>query len=143
MGNRAQKTPTRQIKNRKETVRKLKANINGAGFFIARKDLFTHPKYYALSKNAKILLIELLARYNGKNNGDLAVTYQETVELLSIPKGIVKATFLELEEAGFIIKTRQGNRRECSLYAVTCYKLDAIEKINQHATHSAGDDWKK
>lgn len=143
MGNRAQKIPTKQTQAKRARMRELKGSINGASFFIGRKDLFAHANYYALSKNAKILLVELLARYNGKNNGDLAVTYREAEELLSIPRGIIKTIFLELEEARFIIKTRQGNRRECSLYAVTCFKLDAIAKINQKATNNSSDDWKK
>ncbi|MBV7387251.1 helix-turn-helix domain-containing protein [Pasteurellaceae bacterium TAE3-ERU1] len=143
MGNRAQKIPTRQAQAKRARVREIKGSINGASFFVGRKDLFTHANYYALSKNAKILLVELLARYNGKNNGDLAITYDEVAQILRISRQRAFNAFKELEEAGFIVKTRQGNRRECSLYAVTCYKLDAIAKINQRATHSSSDDWKK
>lgn len=143
MGNLAQPTPTRQRKEKKARIKEFKASVNGASFFIARKDLFTHANYYALSKNAKILLVELLTRYNGKNNGDLGITFDNVLSLLRINRQRAFDAFKELEEGGFITKTRQGNRRERSLYAVTCYRLNAIEKVNQKATHTASDEWKK
>ena len=67
-----------------------------------------HPKWRSLSGNAIKVFIELRSRYNGGNNGKVRLSLDEGARLLGISKSTVSRAFAELEEKGFIDKTRQG-----------------------------------
>jgi hypothetical protein len=50
----------------------------------------------------------------------------------------------ELLEKGFIIITRQGGLRECSLYAVTFFAIDECDgKLDVSASRSPSNLWRK
>jgi hypothetical protein len=80
-------------------------------------------QYAALSWPARALLIELAAQFNGHNNGDQSAAFA-----LHRKRGWTRSTLqaatVELEQAGFIVRTRQGGRNACNLYGLTWQPLD-------------------
>jgi hypothetical protein len=67
-----------------------------------------HPAFRALSGPAMKVWWELRCRYNGGNNGRLHLSMSEAAKLLGLSKTTVARAFAELEAAGFIVKTREG-----------------------------------
>ena len=62
--------------------------------------------YADLSPNAKALLIELIGRYNGKNNGDLALSETDAARRIGIKsRKTAGKAFGELLDVGLIAMT--------------------------------------
>jgi len=71
-------------------------------------DLLHHPAFRSASGNAKAVLLELWSRHNGKNNGDLSLSYREAKTLLGLGQAAFSAALDELQERRFIISTSPG-----------------------------------
>lgn len=56
----------------------------------------------ALTPQARALYVELAQRYNGSNNGEIALSVREAARALHIAKDTATRTFHELEAVGFI-----------------------------------------
>jgi hypothetical protein len=83
-----------------------------------------------LSAHATKLLVDLLAQYNGSNNGDLCATWSVMQERAWKSRDTLAKALKELLDTGFVTQTRQGGRHAPSLYAVTFYALDANSKLD-------------
>ena len=65
--------------------------------------------YKALSAAAKILYFYLKGKYNGSNNGEIALHYSELKEVVGIKSSAtVSNAFKELIEKGWVKKTKHG-----------------------------------
>jgi hypothetical protein len=82
------------------------------------------PAWLSLSCQAKCLLIELMALYNGMNNGELYLSVRCASRLLHTGMRQARAAFAELEDRGFIRATRKGSRtRRGEIRLATCWRL--------------------
>jgi DNA-binding transcriptional MocR family regulator len=63
--------------------------------------------YKNLGCGARSLLIELIYRFNGRNNGMIFLSSREAAERLNISKNTVGGYYKELCLAGFIVETRK------------------------------------
>ena len=108
---------------------KGRRQISGT-FSMVPSTVIDSPAYAALSWPARALLMELASHYRGSdgkhregNNGDLCAAYTSHQ-----PRGWQRSTLqratTELEQAGFILRTRQGGRNACNLYALTWQPID-------------------
>lgn len=93
-----------------------------APFFKLERRLVQSPGYRSLSATARLVLIELMAQSNGKNNGDLSATRTMAREWgIGSPVTLQKA-LSELESAGWIVQTRSSlfsrHGARCALYAL-------------------------
>ncbi|UFI02148.1 helix-turn-helix domain-containing protein [Roseibium aggregatum] len=70
--------------------------------------LLRHPAWRSLSGPAVKVFFELRSRFNGGNNGKLHLSLDEAANLLGMSKSTVQRSFKELEQKGFIAKTKQG-----------------------------------
>lgn len=116
----------------------------GPTFVMLRHDMVRSRAWHALSGNAIKLAIFLVNQYNGKNNGDFSMA---KVDLLAggwLSQTTAIRARHELEKAGFIITTRHGYRRVCSLYAVTWLPIDECpgKRLEVASTRTALDLWK-
>ena len=68
-----------------------------------------HPAWRRLSGSAKSVFLELRSSFNGSNNRQLRLSLGEGAKLLGMSKTTIDRKFDELEGAGFIVKTKQGN----------------------------------
>lgn len=82
-------------------------------------------EYWGLSAQAMRVLNYLwFAQYNGQNNGDLSAAYSQMRERGFKSRDTVWRALRELEEKGWIVRTRQGGRHRCTLWALTMCALD-------------------
>ncbi len=93
----------------------------------------------SLSGAAAKVYIELRARYNGANNGDLSLSYREAADYLGLGKTSVKRAFDELQGKGFIVKTSQGHwyERKAATWAAT------DKPVNHPSAAPATNAWKE
>lgn len=94
---------------------------DGEQFFTMGYRTAQSPAWRSLNGPAVKVFIELRTRFNGRNNGRLHLSLEESKRLLGLGKSTVARALEELEEKGFIKKTRQGQfyGRMASEYALT------------------------
>lgn len=89
----------------------------GKTFTAVQRAATACANYSKLTVEGKALLLDAASLFNGKNNGDISLTYKKMH-----PKGWSKRKLeharKELEHYGFINVTRQGGRNTPTLYAL-------------------------
>jgi hypothetical protein len=96
-----------------------------------------------LSHKAAHLLDNLIAQFDGKNNGDLSAAPKIMKLFGWNSQGSIHSALVELLGYGFIEQTRQGGKNQCSLYAVTWHAIDECNgKLDVKATRVASSLWK-
>ena len=97
-------------------------------FLALPKVVIESPDFSLLSGAAVKLLIQVAAKFNGKNNGDLSATYTDLSSRGWRSKSTLARKLRELEDRGFLLKTRHGFFKNpgarCDLYAVTWLGID-------------------
>lgn len=117
---------------------------SGSTFIQLSHFVVRSPEWCRLSGAETRMLIELAAKYNGRNNGDLSATYADLSPRGWASKDTIHRALKGLEDAGWIIKTRQGGRHVGpSLYAITWWPIDESYKHHERGTHKATHAWKK
>lgn len=102
------------------------------------------PGFFALSGAAMKMLLFLAAQYNGRNNGDLSATKAMVKDAGVCSPSKLGELLSQLEEAGFIVLTRHGNRKLCNLYALTWYGIDSCAgKGLEILPGPPRNDWRK
>jgi len=84
----------------------------------------SHPDYISLSPRAIKALIDIGRQYNSNNNGDLSLSWKSARERGWTSKDQLGKAIQELLEKNLILKTRQGGRHCCNLFALTWYAID-------------------
>lgn len=96
---------------------------SGPAFFKLEVRLVQSPGHRALSFVARVVLQELMAQHNGRNNGDLSATRTMAKEWGIGAPATLQRALEELQQAGWIIQTRTSvfNRHgaRCALYALS------------------------
>lgn len=82
------------------------------------------PEFGRLSGWGIKLIFELARQYKGSNNGDLSAAFSVLRERGWNSSATLSRALTELLEAGWIIRTRQGGRNRCSLYALTWWEVN-------------------
>lgn len=99
--------------------------------------------YARLPPRAVKLLLDVLRFYNGRNNGDISITWSTMRPLGWKSKDQLQKATIELEHHGFIKKSRQGGRHLCSLYALTFFSVDECGgKHELTPSSSATNEWR-
>ena len=99
----------------------------GKGYVPLKRELWEHPEVRGRSAPAKVLLIELLYRYTGQNNGQIRMSWDEAQALLGCSRRMVGYYFAELHRVGLIEITVKGSfdhkagarKGTCNLYRLT------------------------
>ena len=102
-----------------------------------------------LSAHAVKLFFDLMAQYRGFNNGDLSAAWKLMQARGWRSRDTLGKALAELQEGGFIVKTRQGGLHKCSLFALAPYEIDECldkqgrSKFDAHMkpTSSPPDGW--
>jgi hypothetical protein len=86
--------------------------------------------YLNLGANAKVLLLELVYQYNGKNNGDLTCAWAVLKKRGFKAETTINRAKKELLQGDLITEVRKGvaqkGKRLCSLYAINWQSLDEV-----------------
>ena len=112
-------------------------------FVMLYTDMLRHPNFCRLSCRAVKLLVDVSASYTGSNNGDLAVTLKVMSPSGWTSNDQLRKALAELLHYGFFVKTRQGGRNHCSLYALGWHAIDHCKgKHDSIETHTSLDYWR-
>lgn len=98
-----------------------------------------------LSPHAAKLLIDLLALLgpNATRNGDLSLSPRVMRARGWSGRETLRMAVAELLEHGLLAQTRQGSRRDCSLYALALYPVNCdIDKLDAGPGSYTTQDWK-
>jgi hypothetical protein len=95
------------------------------------------PALTALSPFAAKLLLDLLAQYNGNNNGDLTTAWRVMRARGWASNDSLYKARRELESRGWIQRTRQGGRHVATLWALTIYARRRQSDRQGEARHTA------
>lgn len=117
-----------------------------AGSFVAVPHAcLNHANYTRLQPRAVKLLWDIYAQYRGQNNGDLCAAWSVMQNRGWRSKDQLNKALGELQSSGWIIKTRQGGRNQCSLYAVTFQAIDEChpKRLDVPPTVTAPGLWKR
>ena len=77
-------------------------------FILLYRNVKRSKAYHALTVYARALLIELVDRYNGCNNGMIGLGVREAKYELGCSQGRVSKAMLELDDAGLARPTKIG-----------------------------------
>jgi hypothetical protein len=109
--------------------------------------LLNSPEFLGLSGIGVKLAMHFAAKYNGRNNGDLSCAFSEMKGRGWASSETLARAIRELLRTGFLLKTRQGGKNQCSLYAVTWWKIDASDKYDAalgiKATAAPPNTWRR
>ena len=74
-----------------------------------------------LSGNALKTLIEMYSRFNGRNNGQLCLSYADAAKRLKLGHATIRRAFDELQAKGFIQLVKRGHwyGRKATEWAIT------------------------
>jgi hypothetical protein len=104
--------------------------------------MLLHPAFGKLSSNACKALLFLASQYRGENNGDLTIAWRIAKDKGFRSNGSLRVSTLELVTAGFVIRTRQGGRNQCSLFALSWFPINHCDgKLDVPATSIASNEW--
>ena len=102
--------------------------------------LLRSPAWKSLPGMARALYIEIVERYNGRNNGQIPYSVREGCEALHISKSTSKQLLDFLQDRGFIVRTKKGAFsmkavRDASEWRLTEYDADHMPgMMARHAT---------
>jgi hypothetical protein len=122
---------------------RLTGKGQSAPFLMVPRDVLDSAIFGSLSGWGVKLLLELGKQYRGYNNGDFSATFKGLRSRGWNSSGTLTSAAKELQAAGFIVKTRQGGKNQCNLYAITWWPIDDCDgKIEWAAEKIARNDWK-
>jgi GNAT superfamily N-acetyltransferase len=87
----------------------------------------------SLGNDARALLVELKALYNGRNNGELHMSVRETQQRLGVGRKLAEKALAELQDRGFIAVVQKGSF-SCKVRFATTWRLTEHEHEGQPAT---------
>jgi hypothetical protein len=123
-------------------LREAKAKRGSGNFVPLPFDVLRSPRFAALSAHAIKLLLDLLAQYNLRNNGDFTAAWSVMKQRGWKSRDTLDRARAELERTEFVIRSRQGGRRLCNLYAVTFFGIDYCQgKLDVRPTGSPPGNW--
>lgn len=118
--------------------RKTTHSFIGLPHYMLNSDAFAK-----LSPSSVKLIIDIAAQYRGTNNGDLTTAWTIFKNRGWRSKGTLYKAIKEAELAGFILRTRQGGRNKCNLFAITWKSIDECGgKLDVSSTNVAPNNWK-
>ena len=92
------------------------------------KRMIQSPGYRALSCTARMVFVELMAQYNGSNNGDLSATRTMAKDWGIGSNNTLMNALKELQGRGWIMQTRSSvfsrHGSRCALYAISWLPID-------------------
>ena len=92
-------------------------------------NLLDSEAWQRLNTDARALYIEIAARYNGHNNGQIPFSRREASERLQVAPATAVKAFSKLQEAGLITATRKG-------WNCGNFSRSTRWQINEHAQNS-------
>lgn len=104
----------------------------GGGFVCLRHFMMDSPAWLSLGTGARAIYLEILRRYNGRNNGYLALSVRDGAERCRLNKDTVTRVIGELCEKGFVEVAVPG-AFSCKVRHAAEYRL-TVERCDRTGT---------
>ena len=128
---------------RNEMRRRIKGRQTTPSFVMFPHHVLRHEVLSKLSPRASKLVIDLMAQYQGDNNGDLSAPLSQMRARGWNSSDQLNKAKKELINEDVIWVTRQGGRNLASLYALTWFPIDECEgKLDVSPTRTAPVNWR-
>lgn len=125
------------------TRQKSKGRRESGCFMAVPAVVLESPNFRCLTTKAKALILDIGAKYNGHNNGDLAAPWSWMRQRGWRSKQTLENALRELRRMGMIELTRQGGLNGPSLYAFTWFGIDACKgKLDVSENPVPSGKWK-
>lgn len=122
---------------------KQKGRGGSAPFLAIPRDILRSSEFGQLEPWPLKLLLELAMQFRGFNNGDFSATFKTLKPRGWNSSGTLSDAAKDLQRSGFIVKTRQGGKNRCNLYAVTWWPInDCDGKIECEAEVVPSHSWR-
>lgn len=109
-----------------------------------RHDVIQSENFRNLTSKAVKLLVDIGSQYRGINNGDLCASWTIMEEKGWKSRATLHAALNELLYYGFIVKTRQGGRNRCNLFALSWDAIhDCDGKLDVPPKTVPSNEWKE
>jgi hypothetical protein len=123
---------------------KFRGRRSGHTFLRLPHFVVKSPQWRALSGKEVKFLVELASHYDGRNNGDLALTRGQAIERGWRSGETRDRAAEEACEAGCALLTRRGHKGACNLYAITWEPINDVGKgVAYVAERKASRLWEK
>jgi hypothetical protein len=123
---------------------KKRAQTGGGRYVQLHHFMLDSAAWRALTPAARAVYVEIARRYNGANNGRLALSVREAACACNINKDTVGRAVRELTNAGFIEETRHGGlsrkTRVASEWRLTAFTCDLTGSLKTWAFLKRGKD---
>jgi hypothetical protein len=129
---------------KKPNIHNQWADIDGGSAFIIPVTLLRHINFVRLSPNACRLLLDLGRQYSGFNNGYLSAALSILKPVGWRSESKIREAVAECMHYQMIIKSRQGGRNRCNLFALTWLRIHEKKgrPLEISATCSPSNAWK-
>lgn len=123
---------------------KSKGRRDSGSFVAIPTEILESSEYAMLNGNAVKALLDLYSQFNGRNNGDYTAAWGVMSKRGWKSKASLYKALRALLEGGWIVKTRQGGKHACTLYAVTWKPIHECDgKLDVSATNTPLGTWKQ
>ena len=111
-----------------------RADTRGGSWAGIPKCLIDSPAYRDLSLHARAVLVELVAKMNGYNNGEIVASNRQLVEALGCSPNRIVTAIAELMAHGFLDVTVEGQwkARQARLYRLTFISTKSAAATNEY-----------
>jgi hypothetical protein len=134
------------VAKRFSTARTTGRKDKGANSFVMLPHILLESvAIIMLSGRASKVLLFLCKQYKGKNNGDLQAAWSLLKAAGWKSRASLHLALTELEDAKLVIRTRQGGRNRCNLYALAWFPVDADAKLDHpwcKGTRTPPNEWR-
>lgn len=115
-----------------KTLSKAKGRRDYGRYFAVPHSVVCSDAFWSLRPNSCKLWLDLMIQYNGRNNGKIAAVHSQLKQRGWAEKSLERS-LLELQQKGFIEKTRQGGfglgGNLCTYYRFTHLATDEIPDL--------------
>src|SRR5918911_4926017 len=95
--------------------------------------MLNSPAYRSLGCEARALLVEMKALYNGRNNGELHMSVRQARKRLGVGRKLAEKALSELQDRGFVAVVQKGSFH-CKVRFATTWRLTEYEFEGRSAT---------
>jgi hypothetical protein len=120
---------------------KAKGRSENGGYIMLIHPLFDSLAYRSLSSRSRDVLMLLLRRYNGLNNGEISLSCREVESYFNMSKSTASRSFKELQLHGFIQPMKLG---VFTLRYATTWRLTFQRTVGDYGKSVlATNEWKR
>lgn len=123
---------------------KAKGRRESGTFVAVPKEILESAEYAELGAHEVKLLLDTFSQFNGRNNGKLSCAWTLMRRRGWRSPDTLHRALQGLLDHGWLIRTRQGHNRICSLFAVTWKPIDDCGvELDVRPTSVAPNIWRK